>query len=120
MITFEKIYKVMKFNQKGWLKSYIWYQYRTKKQKENNSFEKDFFKLMNNSVFGKTMESTIKYQDIKLVTTKRRRNYLVSKPNYYTTQLFTKNLIATEMKKTQIFMSKSVYLGLSMLELRKL
>ena len=54
---------------------------------------------MNNAGFGKTMENVKKYRDIKLVTTERRRNYLVSEPNYYTARFFTENLLAIEMKK---------------------
>ena len=54
---------------------------------------------MNNVVFGKTMENVRKHRDINLVTTKRRRNYLVSEPNYHTTKFFTENLLAIEMKK---------------------
>ena len=69
------------------------------RQKAKNNFEKDFFKLMNNAVFGKTMENVRKYRDIKLVTTERIRNYLVSEPNYHTTKCFTENLLAIEMKK---------------------
>ena len=89
------------------------------RQKAKNNFEKDFFKLMDNAVFGKTIENVRKYGDIKLVTTERRRSYLVSKPNYHTTKFFTENLLVIEMKKTQILMNKPVYLGLSMLELSK-
>ena len=74
---------------------------------------------MNNAVFGKTMEIVRKNRDIKLVTTERRRNYLVIEPNYYTAKLFTKNLLAIEMKKTQITINKLVYLGLSILDLNK-
>ena len=84
-----------------------------------NDFEKDFFKLMNNTVFVKTMENVRKYKDIKLVTTEIRRKSLVVEPNYYSTKLFTENLLATEMKKTQITMNKHFYLGLSMLDLSK-
>ena len=69
------------------------------RKKTKNDFEKDFFKLMNNAVFGKTMENVRKHRNIKLVTTERRRNYLVSEPNYHTTKFFTENLLATEMKK---------------------
>ena len=54
---------------------------------------------MDNSVFGKTMENVRKFRDIKLVTTERRRNYLVSEPNYHTTKIFTENLLSIEMKK---------------------
>ena len=66
-----------------------------------NDFEKDFFKLMNNAVFGKTMENVRKHRDIKLVTTDKRRNQLVSEPNYHTTKYFSENLIAIEMKKNK-------------------
>ena len=89
------------------------------RQKAKNNFEKDFFKLMNNAVLGKTVENVRKYRHTKLVTTERRRNYLVSEPNYHTTKFFTKSLSAIEMRKTQILMNKSVYLGLSKLNLSK-
>ena len=74
---------------------------------------------MNNAVFGKTMENVRKHRDIKLVTTERRRNYLVSEPNYHTTKFFTENLLAIEMRETEILMNKPVYLGLSIQELSK-
>ena len=75
---------------------------------------------MNNAVFGTTMENVRKHRDIKLVTTERRENYLVSEPNYHTTdKFFTENLLTIEMKKTEIRMNKPVYLGLSILELSK-
>ena len=70
------------------------------------------FKLMNNSISGKTMENVRKHGDIKLVITERRRNYLVSELNYQTTKFFKENLLAMGMKKTQIFMNKPVYLSL--------
>ena len=72
---------------------------------------------MNNAVFEKTMESMRKHWNIKLVTTERRRHYLMSKLNYYTTIFLTENLIAIEMKKIQILVTKSVYLGLPLLDL---
>ena len=74
---------------------------------------------MNNAVFGKTMENVGKNRNIKLVSKERKRNYLVSEPNYPTTKFFTENLSAIEMRKTQILMSKPVYLGLSILDLSK-
>ena len=67
-------------------------------------------------LFGKNMENVRKYGDIKLVTTEKRRNHLVSEPNYQTTKLFTEKLLAIEMKKTQIIMNKPAYLGLSILD----
>ena len=75
---------------------------------------------MNNGVFGKIMENVRKQRDVKLVTTERKRNYLVSEPNYQTYQKFsTETLLVTEMGKTQILMNKPVYLGLSILDLSK-
>ena len=61
--------------------------------------QKNFFKLMNNAVFGKTIENVRKRRDIKLVTTNKRRRYLVSEPNYHTTKWFSENVLAIEMKK---------------------
>ena len=87
------------------------------RQKAKNNFEKDFFKLMNNVVFGKTMENLRKHRNVKLVTTERRRNYLVSEPNYHTTKVFREGLLAIEITKTQRLMNKPVYLGLSILDL---
>ena len=74
---------------------------------------------MNNSVFGRAMENTQKYKVIKLVTTEKRRNFLVSEPNYHTTVFCTEHLLAIEIKKTQVLMNKPPYLGLSILELSK-
>ena len=84
-----------------------------------NNFVKDFSKLMNNSVFGKTMENVRKHRDIKLVTTNKRRNQLASEPNYHTTKYFSENLMAIEMKKTKVKMNKPIYLGMSILDISK-
>ena len=90
------------------------------RNKVKNDFEKDFFKLVNNAVFGKTMENVRKHRDIKIVTTEIRRNYLISEPNYHTSNFFIENLLAIEMKKTEIIMNRPVYIGLSILELSKI
>ena len=74
---------------------------------------------MNKSVYAKTMENILKHLGIKLVTTERRRNYLLSEPKYHSTKFFIKNLLAVEMRKTQILMNKLVYLVLSILDLSK-
>ena len=79
------------------------------RQKPKKFFEKDFFKLMNNAVFGKTMENVRKHENIKLGTTEERRNCLVSEPNYHTTKFFTENLLAIEIRKTQILINKPFY-----------
>ena len=84
-----------------------------------NEFEKDFFKLMINSVFGKLMENVRNHRDIKLVTTNDRRNKLVSEPNYHTSKQFPENLLAIEMKKTKVKINKPVYLGQAILDISK-
>ena len=89
------------------------------RKEAKNGFEKNFFKLMNNSVFGKTMENVRKHRDIKLVTTDEKRNKLVSEPNYHTTKRFSENLLAIEMKKTKVKMNKPVCLGMSILDINE-
>ena len=89
------------------------------RRKAENNFEKNFFKLMNNTVFGKTVENLRKHRNIKLVTTERTRNYLVSEPDFHTTKFFTETLLAIEVRKTHIIMNKSIYLGLLILDLSK-
>ena len=84
-----------------------------------NDFEKDLFKLMNNSVFGKMMENIRKHRDIKLVKTDKKRSKLVSEPNYHTVNLISEDLSIIEIKKTKVKMSKPIYLGLSILEISK-
>ena len=115
----KKLVKVKKqFNQIAWLKPYI--DINTGLRKEaKNEFEKDSFKLMNNSVFGKTIENVRKHRDVNLVTTDEKRNNLVSVPNYHTTKCFSENVLAIEMKKTKEKMNKSVYLGMSILDITK-
>ena len=76
------------------------------RQEAKNNYEKDFFKLMNNAVFGKTIENVRKHGNIKLLTTEKRRNYLVSEPNYHTTKFFTENVLAIEMRKTLMIFTK--------------
>ena len=85
-----------------------------------NDFEKDFFKLMNNAVFGKTVENIRKHRNIKLVTTDKRRIKLVSEPNYHTMNYISEDLSIIEMNKTKVKMNKPIYLGLSILEISNL
>ena len=117
-LKLKKIHRVIKFNQKEWLKPYIDMNTELRKAAKND-FEKDLFKLMNNSVFRKTMENIRKHRDIKLVTTDKKRSKLVSEPNYHTINLISEDLLIIEMKKTKVKMNKPIYLGLSILEISK-
>ena len=118
-LKLKKIHRVIEFNQKAWLKRYIDMNTELRKAAKND-FEKDLFKLMNKSVFGKTMENIRKHRDIKLVTTDKKRNKLVSEPNYHTINLISEDLSIIEMKKTKVKMNKPIYLGLSILEISKI
>ena len=118
-LKLKEVHRVIQFNQKAWLKPYI--DMNTKLRKEaKNEFEKDFFKLMNNSVFGKTMENVRNHRDIKLVTSDKRRKRLVSEPNYHSHKKFSEHLMAIEMKKTRVKMTKPLYLGMSILDISKI
>ena len=118
-LKLRKVHRVIEFDQEAWLKKYI--DFNTDlRMKATNDFEKDFLKLMNNSVFGKTMENVRKHRDIKLVRTDKKRNELVSEPNYHTMKLIDDNLDITEMRKVKVKMNKPIYLGLSILELSKI
>ena len=90
------------------------------KKLENDDFEKDLFKLMNNEVFGKTKENIRKHRNIKLVTANKKRNKLVSEPNYHTMNYISKDLSIIEMNKTRVKMNKPIYLGLSILYISKI
>ena len=110
---------MIEFNQTPWLKTYIDFntQLRTA---VTNDFEKDFFKLMNNSVFRKTMENIRKHRNIKLVTTEEKYLCTVMKPNFKYGVLFGANLMGCEMGKIKVVMNKPVYLGQVILDLSKI
>ena len=113
-----KIHRGVKFEESAWLKQYI--DLNTElRAKANNEFEKDFFKLMNNSVFGKTMENIRKRVDIRLVNSEGKAKKLAAKPNYQHCNIFDENLVAIHMKKTKLVFNKPVYLGMCILDLSK-
>ena len=109
-LKLRKVHRIIEFEQKAWLKEYIDVNTELRK-KATNDFEKDFFKLMNNAVFGKTMENVRKHRDIKLVKTE---------PNFHTMKLIDNNLAIIEMRKVKVKMNKPIYLGLSILDISKI
>ena len=117
-LKISNIHRGIKFKESQWLKKYIALN-TDLRTKARNEFEKDFFKLMNNSVFGKTMENIRDRVNIKLVTDKIKAEKLAAKPNFKHCNIFNKNLIAIHMKKTFLTFDKPIYLGMSILDLSK-
>ena len=117
-LKLKKVHRLIQFKQNAWLKPYIDTNTEVRKKVENE-FEKNFFKLMNNSVFGKTMENVRNHRDIKLVTSDKRRKRLVSEPNYHSHKNFSEHLMAIEMKKTRLNMVKPLYSGMLILDISK-
>ena len=113
-----KIHRGITFEESAWLKPYIDLNTNLR-AKAQNDFEKDFFKLMNNSVFGKTMENIRNRVDIRLVTRESQAKKLTCKPNYQHHMIFCENLTAVHMKKVSLKFNKPVYLGMSILDLSK-
>ena len=118
-LKLKKIHRVLKFDRRPWLKEYIDVNTEFRKNAEND-FEKYFYKLMNNTVYGKTMENLRKSKIIKLAINYAKRKKLVSEPNYHTTKWFSENLLAIETKKTSTKSNKPITLGLAILSLSKI
>ena len=112
------IHRGIKFKESEWLKKYIALN-TDLRTKAKNEFEKDFFKLMNNSVFGKTMENIRNRVNIKLVTDRKKAEKLAAKPNFKHCNIFDEDSIAIHMKKTSLTMDKPVYLGMNILDFSK-
>ena len=113
-----KVHRVLQFDQSPWLKQYI--DFNTEKRKNaKNTFEKDFFKLMNNSVFGKTMENLRKRVDIRLVTSKHKLLKLASKPTFVSSKIFNDNLVAVHKIKETLTLNRPAYVGMCILDLSK-
>ena len=113
-----KIHRGVTFEEKDFMKKYIDLNTNMRK-KGTTDFEKDFYKLMNNSVFGKTMVNVRNRVNVKLVTNKKDLNKLVKKPNYKRVSEFHENLVAVHMEKTSVKLCKPIYLGMSILDLSK-
>ena len=112
------VHKGISFFQSSWMEPYIRKNTELRKTAAN-SFEKDFFKLMNNSVFGKTIENIRKRQNIFIIDDRKKASKLTSRPNFDRATIFDKNLIAVHMKKTEVYFNKPVYVGQAILDLSK-
>ena len=113
-----KVHRVVEFRQEYWLKPYIDMNTDLRKNAKND-FEEDFLKLMNNSVFGKTMENVRNHRDIRVVTTDKRRSILASEPKYHSTKYIAKDLLIMEMRRVKVRMNKPIYLGQAILDISK-
>ena len=113
-----KVHRVLEFNQSPWLKEYI--DFNTEKRTNaKNTFEKDFFKLMNNSVFTKTMENIRKRVDVRLVTDEKKLLKMTAKPTYVSSKIFNENLVAVHKIKETLTLNKPAYVGMCILDLSK-
>ena len=118
-LRLDGIHRAIEFDQLPWLKTYIDFNTQLRKA-ATNDFEKYFFKLMNNSVFGKTMENIRKHRNIKLVTTEEKYLHTVMCRNFKSGVLFGENLMGCEMGKIKVVMNKPVYLSQVILDLSKI
>ena len=118
-LRLDRIHRAIEYDQSPWLKTYIDFNTQLRTAAAND-FEKDFFKLMNNSVFGKTMENIRKHRNIKLVMTEEKYLCTVMKRNFKSGVLFGENLMGCEMGKIKVVMNKPVYLGQVILGLSKI
>ena len=117
-LILKKVHRGIKFHQSPWMEPYI--RRNTDLRKEaKNAFEKDFFKLMNNSVFGKTIENIRKRQNVELVDDREKALKLTSKPNFDRATIFDEHLVAVHMKKTEVYFNKPIYVGQAILDLSK-
>ena len=114
----KKVHRGIQFYQKPWMEPYI-RKNTDLRTATKNDFEKDFFKLMNNSVFGKTIENIRKRQNVILVDDRKLANKLSSKPNFDRATIFDENLVAVHMKKTEVYFNKPIYVGRAILDLSK-
>ena len=118
-LVLDKVHQATEFNQSAWLAPYIEFntQLRTRAK---NDFENDFFKLMNNSVFGKTMENIRKHRDINLMMNKEAYLKMVMKPNFKSRNVFSENLMGCEMGKIRVVMNKPIYLRQAIFNMSKI
>jgi hypothetical protein len=110
------IHRVLEYEQRAWLKEYIDFNTDLRK-KAKNDFEKDFYKLMNNAVFGKTMENMRARVDIQLFTDEEKALYQIAKPQFINSKIYSENLIAIQQVKKVVALDKPIYAGMAILDL---
>ena len=113
-----KIHRVIRFNQKPWMRKFI--EFNINKRKESkNEFEKGFFKIMCNATYGRTLMNLRKRQNISLITDVRKFNDCVRKPDFISSKIFNENLVAVHKIKQKLYMNQPIYVGFSILDLSK-
>ena len=118
-LKIEKVHSVISFSQSVWLKQYI-DRHSEFRMKANNDLEKDYFKLLNNSFYGKTMENVRKHRDIRLVNNENRRSKIASEPNYNGTKYISEDFLIIQLKKHDVYMNKPLYLRQAILDYSKM
>ena len=117
-LILKKVHRVLEFNQSPWLTRYI--DFNTQKHAgAKNNFEKDFFKLMNNSVYNKTCENLRKDVGVRLVTDQNKLSQLTSKPTYVNSKIFTEDLVSVHKIKETLNLDRPAYVGMCILDLSK-
>ena len=118
-ITLSKVHRVINFKQSNWLKEYI--DFNTEKRKNSkNSFERSFFRLLVNSIYGKCMKNIRKRINVKLINNSKDYARYVSKPNFISQKIFSRDFVAIHQIKSVLILDKPTYVGFRILELRKL
>lgn len=117
-VVVTKIHRVLRFYQKPILRKYMRLNTRLRKR-ATNAFERNQYKLMNNSIFGKTLQNNRKHQNISLVTKWKQAERLIAKPNFHRATIFDENLVAIQMKKSTVMLNQPIYIGFTVLELAK-
>lgn len=114
----KRIHKVLEFDQSTWLQSYISHN-TIKRQRAKTQFEKNFYKILNCSVFGKLMENQRKYKSVQLINSEKKLRKVVSKPTFESCKIFDNNLVAAHSKNAKVTISKPQYVGQAILDLSK-